>query len=160
MKTDPNQLIAQIYDLILNPGSSKWERQQLIKAKNQLEKFSPATVLSQLEYTLRPLAIRNNLSPDLTDFYAALTDSVTVATTFDIELHYRSDPPNVKRALFAGGCFWCLVEPFETRPGIIAAIPGYTGGWKKNPTYQQVSSQTSGYVESDQIIYDQNKIRS
>ncbi len=31
-------------------------------------------------------------------------------------------------AVFAGGCFWCMVEPFETRPGILSVTSGYTGG--------------------------------
>ena len=40
-----------------------------------------------------------------------------------------------ERAIFAGGCFWCMVQPFEEREGILSVISGYTGGNVENPTY-------------------------
>lgn len=43
-----------------------------------------------------------------------------------------------ERAIFAGGCFWCMVQPFEEREGILSVISGYTGGTVENPTYEQV----------------------
>ncbi len=63
-----------------------------------------------------------------------------------------------KKATFAGGCFWCMEPPFENSKGIIEVIPGYTGGQKENPTYEEVSSGTTGHVEAVQIIYDPKKI--
>jgi peptide-methionine (S)-S-oxide reductase len=57
-------------------------------------------------------------------------------------------------AIFAGGCFWCMVEPFETQPGIINVVSGYTGGHVANPTYEQVTSHTTGYTEAVKITYD------
>ncbi len=57
-------------------------------------------------------------------------------------------------ATFAGGCFWCMVEPFDERPGIIRVTSGYTGGTVENPTYQQVCSNTTGHVEAVQIEFD------
>ncbi|HZW68908.1 MAG TPA: peptide-methionine (S)-S-oxide reductase, partial [Pseudogracilibacillus sp.] len=45
---------------------------------------------------------------------------------------------NEEKATFAGGCFWCMVEPFDERPGIISVISGYTGGTVANPTYEEV----------------------
>ncbi|MBA1394656.1 peptide-methionine (S)-S-oxide reductase, partial [Lactobacillus sp. XV13L] len=57
-------------------------------------------------------------------------------------------------AIFAGGCFWCMVEPFETRPGIKKVISGYTGGFVPNPTYEQVSRHETGHTEAVQIIFD------
>lgn len=59
-----------------------------------------------------------------------------------------------KLATFAGGCFWCMVEPFDERPGIISVISGYTGGDLENPTYEEVASNTTGHVEAVQITYD------
>src|SRR5690625_7355278 len=59
-----------------------------------------------------------------------------------------------EKATFAGGCFWCMVEPFDERPGIIEVISGYTGGTVANPTYEQVCSNTTGHVEAVQITYD------
>ncbi|MDN6780280.1 peptide-methionine (S)-S-oxide reductase MsrA [Lentilactobacillus parabuchneri] len=57
-------------------------------------------------------------------------------------------------AIFAGGCFWCMVKPFDTMPGIKQVIPGYTGGHVANPTYEQVASHTTGHTEAVKIIFD------
>jgi len=63
-----------------------------------------------------------------------------------------------ERATFAGGCFWCMVPPFEKLDGVIKIVSGYSGGNEKNPTYEQVSSGTTGHLESVQITYNPNKI--
>ncbi len=57
-------------------------------------------------------------------------------------------------ATFAGGCFWCMVQPFEEREGIISIVSGYTGGHKVNPTYEEVCSETTGHAEAVQITFD------
>jgi peptide methionine sulfoxide reductase msrA/msrB len=57
-------------------------------------------------------------------------------------------------ATFAGGCFWCMVSPFEEQPGIIQVISGYTGGHKPNPTYEEVCRETTGHYEAVQITFD------
>ncbi|BDR59543.1 peptide-methionine (S)-S-oxide reductase MsrA [Xylocopilactobacillus apicola] len=57
-------------------------------------------------------------------------------------------------AIFAGGCFWCMVEPFDTRPGIKKVVSGYTGGHVENPTYEQVASHTTGHTEAVMITFD------
>lgn len=57
-------------------------------------------------------------------------------------------------ATFAGGCFWCMVSPFEEMPGIMKVVSGYTGGHKENPTYQEVCSETTGHYEAVQITFD------
>lgn len=57
-------------------------------------------------------------------------------------------------ATFAGGCFWCMVEPFDERPGMISVVSGYTGGHVENPTYEQVTTNTTGHREAVQIIFD------
>jgi peptide methionine sulfoxide reductase msrA/msrB len=61
-------------------------------------------------------------------------------------------------AIFAGGCFWCMESPFEKLDGVIEVISGYTGGHKNNPAYSEVSSGTTGHLESVKIIYDPSKI--
>lgn len=60
----------------------------------------------------------------------------------------------VELATFAGGCFWCMVEPFDTQPGIKAVVSGYTGGTIENPTYEQVCTGTTGHVEAVQILFN------
>ena len=62
-------------------------------------------------------------------------------------------------ATFAGGCFWCMVKPFDEQPGIISVLSGYTGGHVENPTYEQVCSETTGHLEAVQIEFDP-KVRS
>ena len=57
-------------------------------------------------------------------------------------------------ATFAGGCFWCMVKPFDQQPGIKKVVSGYTGGHVKNPTYEQVCSETTGHLEAVQITFD------
>lgn len=57
-------------------------------------------------------------------------------------------------ATFAGGCFWCMVKPFDQWPGIIKVVSGYTGGNVENPTYEQVCSDTTGHYEAVQITFD------
>ncbi|MBU0570693.1 MAG: peptide-methionine (S)-S-oxide reductase MsrA [Candidatus Omnitrophica bacterium] len=62
------------------------------------------------------------------------------------------------KATFAGGCFWCMEQPFDEMDGVIEVIVGYTGGHKENPTYEEVSSGNTGHAEAVQITYDPSKI--
>ena len=61
-------------------------------------------------------------------------------------------------AIFAGGCFWCMVEPFDTYPGIEKVESGYTGGHVENPTYEQVKTGTTGHTEAVRITFDPAKV--
>lgn len=65
---------------------------------------------------------------------------------------------NLKKAVFAGGCFWCVEHAFEEHKGVTAAVSGYTGGSSSNPTYEQVSSGQSGHLEAIEVTYDPNVI--
>ncbi|MGG3989198.1 peptide-methionine (S)-S-oxide reductase MsrA [Bacillus smithii] len=60
----------------------------------------------------------------------------------------------LEKATFAGGCFWCMVKPFDQLPGIEKIVSGYTGGHKPNPTYEEVCSGTTGHREAVEITYD------
>lgn len=61
---------------------------------------------------------------------------------------------NAEQATFAGGCFWCMVKPFDQQPGIISVISGYMGGDYKNPRYEDVTSGQTGHKEVVQITFD------
>ncbi|GFO69984.1 peptide methionine sulfoxide reductase MsrA [Geomonas limicola] len=61
-------------------------------------------------------------------------------------------------ATFAGGCFWCMEHPFDELKGVVSVTSGYTGGQKKNPTYEEVSAGGTGHAESVQVLYDPAKI--
>lgn len=62
------------------------------------------------------------------------------------------------KATFAGGCFWCMEEAYDSVPGVVATVSGYMGGHTKNPTYEQVSSGRTGYAEVVQVEYDPSKV--
>lgn len=61
-------------------------------------------------------------------------------------------------ATFAGGCFWCTESDFDHVPGVLSTTSGYTGGAKKNPTYEQVSGGGTGHAEAVDVIYDPAKV--
>jgi len=61
---------------------------------------------------------------------------------------------NVETATLAGGCFWCMEHPFEILDGVVDVISGYSGGQVENPSYEEVSSGTTGHVEAVRIIYN------
>jgi peptide-methionine (S)-S-oxide reductase len=62
------------------------------------------------------------------------------------------------KAIFAAGCFWCTEAAFQDVPGVISAVSGYTGGRVKNPTYEQVSSGSTGHAESVEVTFDPTKV--
>jgi len=64
----------------------------------------------------------------------------------------------LKKATFAGGCFWCMESPFLKHQGVEEVISGYTGGHVENPTYQQVTSGQTGHYEAVQITYNPEEI--
>ena len=61
-------------------------------------------------------------------------------------------------AVFAGGCFWCLEQPFDELDGVVSTTSGYTGGSVPNPTYEQVSAGDTGHVEAVEVVYDPERI--
>ena len=80
-----------------------------------------------------------------------------VTTVVDVEesAELKSD---YKVAYFAGGCFWCMEPPFDELEGVITTIVGYMGGDVENPTYEIVSTGTSGHAEVVEITYDSDVI--
>ncbi len=65
---------------------------------------------------------------------------------------------NYELATFAGGCFWCMIQPFNIY-GVYGVIAGYTGGKVKNPSYKEVSTGKTGHYEAVQIKYNPKKIK-
>ena len=69
-----------------------------------------------------------------------------------------SPPAEIRRAVFAGGCFWCIQPAFDKAKGIIKTVVGYSGGTEPNPTYALVTSEKTRHRESIEITYDPAKI--
>lgn len=61
---------------------------------------------------------------------------------------------NMNKAYFAGGCFWCMVKPFDEYEGIDKVTSGYMGGTTENPTYEEVKTGETGHLEVVEIQYD------
>lgn len=62
------------------------------------------------------------------------------------------------KATFAGGCFWCMVAPFQNMPGVEGVVVGYTGGSLPNPTYEAVCNGGSGHYEAVQVYFDPDQV--
>ena len=154
MRLNPDDIQQEIYNLILNPATREWERDLLVQAKSDQSGVRFNERLDVLNNGLKPLATRNNLTPDVMDFYLKINGQPQTDSQDKVDLHAASNPLYQERAIFAGGCFWCMVEPFDTRPGIIAVISGYTGGNWQSPTYDQVVGQYTGHVEAVEILFD------
>jgi peptide methionine sulfoxide reductase msrA/msrB len=69
-----------------------------------------------------------------------------------------SVPDSAATATFAGGCFWCMESPFQKLDGVYSVVSGFTGGSDKDPTYEQVASGGTGYVEAVEIRYDPTRV--
>ncbi len=65
---------------------------------------------------------------------------------------------NTAKAIFAGGCFWCVEADFDKVPGVLSTVSGYTGGTVANPSYEQVSGKSTGHAEAVEITYDPSKV--
>ncbi len=64
----------------------------------------------------------------------------------------------IEKAVFAGGCFWCIQNPYDELKGVVSTAVGYTGGNKDNPTYEEVCSGNTGHAEAIEVLYDPSQI--
>jgi peptide-methionine (S)-S-oxide reductase len=62
------------------------------------------------------------------------------------------------KAIFAGGCFWCVESDFDKLPGVLSTTSGYTGGTLANPSYEQVSGKHTGHAEAVEVVFDPAKV--
>lgn len=66
--------------------------------------------------------------------------------------------PQLEKATFGAGCFWCVEAVFERLPGVHSVVAGYTGGTKPFPTYEEVCTGKTGHAEVAQITFDPSVI--
>ena len=75
-----------------------------------------------------------------------------------VALGSASAQEKTAKAIFGGGCFWCVEADFDKVPGVISTTSGYINGKTKNPTYREVSAGGSGHNEVVEIVYDPAKV--
>jgi peptide-methionine (S)-S-oxide reductase len=90
--------------------------------------------------------------------YGLTAANVLIAATGKTAETPAPSSGTLEKATFAGGCFWCMEHPFDQIPGVISVTSGYTGGQKRNPTYEEVSAGGTGHAESVQVLYDPAKV--
>lgn len=69
-----------------------------------------------------------------------------------------SDIEGPRIALLGGGCFWCLEAAYELLPGVVEVVPGYAGGSRDSPSYEEVCSGATGHAEVVRITFDPSKV--
>src|SRR6266850_2482292 len=85
-----------------------------------------------------------------------LTGASFGTTALFAEAPASAQPANLQKALFAGGCFWCMQPPFEKLTGVTSVTAGYTGGAGASPTYKDYAQK--GHIEAVEITYDPARI--
>lgn len=90
-------------------------------------------------------------------FRTALTAVAILASCIGGALAQTKDD-QLKTAIFAAGCFWCVEEAFDKVDGVVETTSGYTGGIQPNPTYEQVSAGNTGHAEALRVKYDPARV--
>ncbi|MEL7059744.1 MAG: peptide-methionine (S)-S-oxide reductase MsrA [Acidobacteriota bacterium] len=80
------------------------------------------------------------------------------STAQDGRVATASPTDGLARATFAGGCFWCMEEPFDVLDGVVSTTSGYTGGTEVRPTYREVAYGRTTHAEAVEVVYDPSKI--
>lgn len=90
--------------------------------------------------------------------FTSLCASVCLSVSVAMATAAEDAAPAAAIATFAGGCFWCMEGPFDAIDGVLSTTSGYTGGQLVNPSYEQVSSGTTGHAEAVQVTYDPARV--
>lgn len=94
----------------------------------------------------------------ITRFVQIILLSMTAMLGTSTIVWYAQAANSTDTVIFAGGCFWCVESDFDSVPGVMDTVSGYTGGTVENPTYKVVSAGGSGHLEAVKITYDPDKL--
>lgn len=94
----------------------------------------------------------------LVAFLLGVVESRWSGESEEVKMIQQNETVQLERAIFAGGCFWCMEPPFEKLDGVVDVLSGYTGGALEHPTYQQVISGTTGHLEAIEVHYNPQQI--
>lgn len=94
----------------------------------------------------------------ITRFVQIILLSMTAMLGTSTIVWYAQAANSTDTVIFAGGCFWCVESDFDSIPGVVDTVSGYTGGTVENPTYKVVSAGGSGHLEAVKITYDPDKL--
>jgi peptide-methionine (S)-S-oxide reductase len=94
----------------------------------------------------------------MTKCFLILLAGVLTMNAAETPKEVARDTNTTALATFGGGCFWCTEAVFERVKGVTAAVSGYAGGAKENPTYRQVCTEETGHAEVIQVQYDPKQI--
>ncbi len=85
-----------------------------------------------------------------------LTTAKDKMASNDGMMKHESSTMDTEKAIFAGGCFWCMEKPFEKLDGVLSVVSGYSTGKTKNPTYRTYNRD--GHLEVVEITYNPKKV--
>jgi len=83
---------------------------------------------------------------------------LTVGLAFIVNAQESENSPEIKTALFAGGCFWCIEADFEKLDGVVDVVSGYTGGAANTADYKTVTYKKTGHFEAVKVSYDPTQV--
>lgn len=84
--------------------------------------------------------------------------SLSLALLAGLQGAALATPAQFSKATFAGGCFWCMDAEFRKVSGVTSVVSGFTGGHTPNPTYEEVSSGTTGHAEAVEVTFDSGRV--
>jgi len=87
-----------------------------------------------------------------------LVCSIPMSQADELGNQAPAESAQYEKATLAGGCFWCMQAPLDQVEGVVSTTVGYTGGFKNDPTYNEVSAGYTGHCEAIEIVFDPAKV--